>query len=545
MNPTRLFLYARKSTDDLSRQVRSIGDQLAELRELAKHEHLTIVEELEERQTAKKPGRPIFNRMLERIEAGEADGILAWHPDRLSRNSVDAGRIIWLVDTKAITVLRFPTYWFEPTAHGKFSLSLMLSQSKYYIDNLSENIRRGQRQKLKNGIWPMVAPIGYLNDHASKTICPDPARGPLVRQAFELYATGEYTIDRLTQTVNELGLISRQGEPLSRAQYHRLLRNPIYHGLIEYRGELYQGSHEPLISKELFEAVAAVASAKSKPRNPKFKPYLYRGMLRCGECGRLVTTETQKGNNYLRCSKWKVTCSQPYLREQKLGDQIAAALHRIALPEYVTDWLVAEFENERALDHRANEDAREELRGKIKALDEKCERLMTLYLEKALTLEEYRAAKNQLVTERGVLTSSLTTFEHNRSIPFEPAIRFAKRLKQATTVALGGNREEKRDLLRKAASNFSLHDRELCYKFQAPWQLVADQRFPDETKTPAPGTGAGVPTEIDLLAKMRRGGDSNSRDGLSRQQHFQCCAFSRSATSPKVPAASGGRSSAV
>src|SRR5206468_723392 len=145
-------------TDDTSRQIRSIDDQIAELRELAGREQLEITEILIEKQTAKKPGRPIFNAMMERIEKGEAQGILAWHPDRLSRNSVDAGRIIWFIDTGVIKALRFPTYWFEPTAHGKFSLSLMLSQSKYYIDNLSENIRRGQRQKVKNGIWPMVAP---------------------------------------------------------------------------------------------------------------------------------------------------------------------------------------------------------------------------------------------------------------------------------------------------------------------------------------------------------------------------------------------------
>src|SRR5205814_8021582 len=126
----RFFIYARKSTDDLSRQVRSIEDQKAELRELAKRENLDVIQIFEEKQTAKKPGRPIFNAMLDRVERGEAQGILAWHPDRLSRNSIDAGRIIWLVDTGLIRDLQFPTYTFEPTAQGKFALSIMLSQSK-------------------------------------------------------------------------------------------------------------------------------------------------------------------------------------------------------------------------------------------------------------------------------------------------------------------------------------------------------------------------------------------------------------------------------
>src|SRR2546430_4143297 len=239
----RYFIYVRKSTDDQQRQVRSIDDQLAELRELAKREQLEVVHIFIERETAKRPGRPIFNEMLDRIERGEASGILAWHPDRLSRNSVDTGRIIWLVDTKVITALRFPTTYFEPNANGKFNLSIMFSQSKYYVDNLSENIKRGQRQKMKNGIWPMVAPVGYLNDYRTRGIVPDPGRAPLIRQAFELYATGNYTVDRLMETMNALGLTNRRDKPLSRAQYHRVLSNPLYCGLILYGGESSQGKH--------------------------------------------------------------------------------------------------------------------------------------------------------------------------------------------------------------------------------------------------------------------------------------------------------------
>ncbi len=114
--PTKYFLYVRKSTDDLQRQVRSIEDPYAELRELAKRKRLDVVREFEERQTAKKPGRPVFGDMLDRVERGEAQGVLAWHPDRLSRNSIDAGRLIYLVDTGAVRDLQFPTFHFEPNA---------------------------------------------------------------------------------------------------------------------------------------------------------------------------------------------------------------------------------------------------------------------------------------------------------------------------------------------------------------------------------------------------------------------------------------------
>src|SRR4051812_29562251 len=121
MTTPRYILYARKSTDDTSRQIRSIDDQIAELRELAHKERLLIADVLIEKQTAKKPGRPMFNAMLARIERGEADGILAWHPARLSRNGLDSGRITYLVDVGKMKALRFWTQTFEPSAQGKFN----------------------------------------------------------------------------------------------------------------------------------------------------------------------------------------------------------------------------------------------------------------------------------------------------------------------------------------------------------------------------------------------------------------------------------------
>src|SRR3989338_8115649 len=134
----KCFLYARKSTDEADRQVLSIEAQLFELRQYAKRESLVIVREFVESKTAKMPGREVFNAMLAGIEeGGEAAGILAWHPDRLARNSIDGGRIIYMVDTGKILTLKFPTFWFDPTPQGKFMLSIAFGQSKYFVDNLS------------------------------------------------------------------------------------------------------------------------------------------------------------------------------------------------------------------------------------------------------------------------------------------------------------------------------------------------------------------------------------------------------------------------
>ena len=329
MNPTRFFVYARKSTDDTSRQVRSIGDQLAEARELASREQLEIVDIFVERQTAKAPGRPVFNAMLDRIEKGEANGIISWHPDRLARNSLDGGRIIYLIDDGRIADLRFPTFRFEPTAQGKFMLSVMFSQSKYYVDNLSENIMRAKRQKIKSGIWPQWAPMGYINDRATRTIVPDPKKAPLVRKMFELYATGDYTLVQVREIVVNLGLRGNREKPPSVSKVQYALRNPIYYGIMRFKGELYEGKHEPLISKALFDKCQEVMQRKSHWKRPKHKPFLYRGMIRCGECGCRITMEEQKGHHYLRCTKKKGPCSQRFLREEKMQIQVAEQIINI------------------------------------------------------------------------------------------------------------------------------------------------------------------------------------------------------------------------
>ena len=180
----KYFLYVRKSTDEDDRQVLSLEAQLTELREFAKKERLEVAEEFIESKTAKVPGRPIFNKMIEKIELGGPLGILAWHPDRLARNSVDGGKVIYLVDTGKIGSLKLPTFWFDSTPQGKFMLNIAFGQSKYYVDNLSENIKRGIRQKLRRGEMPSLAPVGYLNEPRLRNIVKDPERWQTVKLTF-------------------------------------------------------------------------------------------------------------------------------------------------------------------------------------------------------------------------------------------------------------------------------------------------------------------------------------------------------------------------
>jgi DNA invertase Pin-like site-specific DNA recombinase len=231
----KFFLYARKSTDVEDKQVRSIEDQIAELRAFAKQESLEIVDIFIEKQSAKIPGRPIFNEMLKRIERGDVNGILAWHPDRLARNSVDGGKIIYLLDCGHLQALKFPTSWFENTSQGKFMLNIAFGQSKYYIDNLSENTKRGLRQKVKRGEYPGFAPIGYLNDPRIKSVVVDKKKSTIIRKAFELYAENNSRLEDISNFLAQQGITTKSGKNLKRDRISFILSNPFYVGLFRRR----------------------------------------------------------------------------------------------------------------------------------------------------------------------------------------------------------------------------------------------------------------------------------------------------------------------
>ena len=392
----KYFIYTRKSTDSEERQILSIEAQLAELREFAAKEKLEIVASLCEAQTAKEPGRKIFGEMLDRICAGEASGILAWHPDRLARNSIDGGKIIYLLDTGKILDLKFPTFWFDSTPQGKFMLSIAFGQSKYYIDNLSENIKRGHRQKLRKGIWPGFAPLGYLNNHRTKEIDLDKNKAPFVRKAFELYATGEYTLKAVVIILEQAGLRSYKGNVLSVSCVQRMLQNPIYYGVFSFNDEIYDGTHEPIISKKLFDSVQQMMSNRGKKKRKRKHEFAFSGLMKCGNCDCLITAEKQKGHPYYRCTKKKQPCNEKYLREENLIEQMKGIIQKVSLLDDWANNMLAEIDKEK-------EQAREEtkvfvqnLQTKKMEIEAKAENLLDLFIGgKGIEPEEYQTKKTK------------------------------------------------------------------------------------------------------------------------------------------------------
>jgi len=471
----RYFLYARKSTDEPDRQILSIEAQLTELRDYARKEGLTIVREFIESKTAKEPGRDIFNEMVAGLEQGAAHGIVAWHPDRLARNSIDGGRIIYLVDTGKIQELKFPTFWFDPTPQGKFMLSIAFGQSKYYVDNLSENVKRGIRQKLRNGIWPAWAPMGYINDRNTHTIVVDRPKAPLIKKAFELYATGKYPIKEVRRLINAAGLEGRRHKKvMSVSNYHYMLQNPLYYGVIRYYGEIYEGKHKPIISKALFDKCQEVLSRKSKSHTKTLKPYVYRGAFRCANCGCFITTETQKGHNYLHCTKRKGPCSEPFVREEEVEKQIRDLLKGVSLPPALAAEALDNLNKEKMKAAQAGEEAAQNLRDKIDFLTKNMNALLDMILSGMITQVEYAQKKRSCIEEKKEYEMKLAAFEREGSKRFEPLIGFYKTAVHAGEAAVSGKPEENLQILKNIGSNLIIGGKKIKLKFIFPAEKLRE-----------------------------------------------------------------------
>jgi site-specific DNA recombinase len=335
----RYFIYCRKSTEDDDHQAISLESQCHELTRFSEQHSLNVIGILFEKKSARRLGRPVFEEILRRIARGEADGIIAWHPDRLARNAVDGGQIINLLDVGRLSDLRFPTFTFENSPQGKFMLMIMFGHSKYEVDALSEIVKRGNRTKRELGWLPGRAPLGYRNirsDSGAKIIGQDPERFPLMKKLWELFLTGSYSgSELLTEAIDRFGLRTRRtwrsgGDLMSKSILYRILRNPFYAGYIVFEGRWYPGSHEPMITLEEFnQAQKLLQGTRIRPRRYRFA---YTGLIRCGNCSAMVTAEKKRNRygsvyTYYRCTHEKkgIPCHERSIEERELTRQIIAA----------------------------------------------------------------------------------------------------------------------------------------------------------------------------------------------------------------------------
>jgi len=248
-------IYSRKSSEAEDRQVLSIPAQNDELIEVQRDRGLVLDgDPRTESRSAKAPGRPVFGQLMQDIQDEKIRGILCWKLDRLARNPVDGGALIWALDQGKLKEIITPSRTFTNTADDKFWMQLEFGMAKKYVDDLSVNVKRGIKKRLQQGWMPGRAPIGYLNDKENGGIIKDPARFHIVRRIWDALLSDGYNVAQIHKKAEiEWGLRTRLckrsgGRPIARSRVYEILRSPFYCGLILHNGRKYQGKHPPIVA---------------------------------------------------------------------------------------------------------------------------------------------------------------------------------------------------------------------------------------------------------------------------------------------------------
>jgi len=490
------FLYCRKSTDETDRQVLSLESQEEEA--LRKFSNLKIIKLPPESVSAFEPDkRPVFKNMIERIKKGEAQGIIAWHPDRLSRNPKDGAEIIYLIDTKKIRDLKFCTSNFENSPEGKMFLQITFSQSKYTSDKLSKDVKRGMDKKALSGWRPGTAPLGYRNSKTNfkgeQVIFKDDLRFDRVKQMWQLLLTGNYTVPDILDIANKelkMTMPATRKRPERKLQlsfvYH-MFGCSFYCGYYHWNDDFIKGNHEPMITEDEFDRAQFILGRKGKPR-PHTHKFAFTGLMRCGFCGAMITAEEkfkhQKNGKvhhyiYYHCTKkLSPDCTEKSLELGEFTKQVDKAISKLTISEKFKGWAIKYLHEINKDEATANE---ETVSAKHRRLESIIKQLDSMFLEytspdnsdkQMITNEEYSRLRLSLLKEKHGLEGELNSTGKQIDEWLELSERTFNFICYARIWFNKGDMDTKRAIFACLGSNLFLKDKNVSIQLKKPFKMM-------------------------------------------------------------------------
>ena len=472
-------LYARVSSKEQEKEGFSIPAQLRLLREYASVQGLNMIREFVDVETAKQAGRTGFGEMLKFIRKRRScRTVLVEKTDRLYRNLKDWVSIdelnVEIHFVKENLVLSADSRSSEKFIHG-----IKVLMAKNYIDNLSEETRKGQREKAEQGIWPSFAPLGYRNivrSDGKKAIQPDPEVAPIISRLFEWYATGNYSLRDLTQMARNAGLAFRKSKQLvPKSTVHQVLRKRIYTGHFDWDGKTYAGVHTSLVSRQLWEQVQAVLDRRFARRHRKAKhDFAFSRLISCGHCGCSLVGEIKKQRyTYYHCTGYRGRCPEPYVREEVLEQKFTALLKNLVIDGDVLDWVSEALRESHQDQKRIHDEAIERLERKVRQLEYRIEEMYVDKLDGRIDAAFYDRKVVEWRSERDSLSQGIE--EHraaNHNYPDE-GIQLIQLARRAHELFERRQASEKRRLLNFVVSNCSWKDGKLTAVHRQPFDIIS------------------------------------------------------------------------
>ncbi|MFH1047830.1 MAG: recombinase family protein, partial [Patescibacteria group bacterium] len=455
-----------------------------------------IVKTFEDSETAKRAGRKQFGEMLKFIESNKkVTAILVEKTDRLYRNFKDYGIIDDLMNERSLTVYLVKEREIlnkNSTSQQKFIHGIKTLMAKNFIDNLSEETKKGLQEKLERGEYPGLAPLGYVNclnpETKHNTVMQNPNTKDLVVRVFELYTSGNYSLEAITERVEKEGLTAKlpANKKLYKSSIDRMLRNPFYYGDFYRKGKLYHGNHEPLISFDTWKQAQDILAGRGYKPAPKpynTLPFPFKNIFTCGECGRQITAERKKGKyDYYRCTKFERECKQKPVSgtviENAFREQLAIFDYPDEMIDYVTEGLRRSLHDKRAYE----DNRRDNLTAEKTKL---CRRLDTMYEDKldgSIGEERYNGLFNRYSERLVEIDSELSKYSKAEIDYYEFGRHILELARNAKNLYELGTDAEKRQLAADLLSNSILKDGKPEFTLKQPFSLIA-KRAPFGTRS--------------------------------------------------------------
>jgi len=460
-------LYARVSSKDQEREGYSIPAQLKLLREYVARNKFHIAQEFVDVETAKITGRKQFGEMLRFLEKNsQCRAVIVEKTDRLYRNFRDyvtlEGLNVEIHLPKENQIISRDSKSQAKLLHG---MQLVMAQN--YIDNLREEVKKGMREKAEQGIYPSRPPLGYRNNKLQHTIEEDPDKAPIARRMFELYATGQYSLSGL-----RIALKREFGVVLAKGYLERLLKNPFYVGRFYWEKRLYDGTHAPLVSHDLFHRVLDVFRGRNKPRY-QTREFAFRGLLTCAYDSCKVTAEFKKGKyTYYRCTQFRGKCDLPYFREEDL----AARLGKILLDIHIPDGILSQLQESLLADKGRQEELTGQQRRFLEQRLAQVHRRMDLAyqdkLDGKISYELWERRSSEWQTEEQQVLASMHALDPARPERFLSAARILELANKAYFLYLKQPPAEQAKLLKIVLSNCAIDAASIYPTYRKPFDLI-------------------------------------------------------------------------
>jgi len=444
----KCFGYVRVSTAKQGEGV-SLTAQKEAIAHYCEQNEIEIIQWFEEKETAAKQGRPLFNLMIQTLKKGKADGLVIHKIDRSARNFADWAKIGQLNDLGFDIHFATETLDFRSRG-GRLSADIQAVIAADYIRNLREEARKGIVGRLKQGFYPFKAPLGYLDNGGGKVKTPDPMRAPLIKDMFDLYASGRYSLRTLRVEMMQRGLTNARGNHASKHLIETILANAFYCGVVHIKttGATYEGAHEPLVSTRTFAKVQEVKSGRAGKKVTRHN-HLYRGLFKCGFCQTSMIPERQKGIVYYRCHT--PGCPTKSVREDQIEQTVGKALRSMEADQMAIERIVLRVKEwvETKYDKMADDAV---LQNRFTQVSNKIESLTDALIDRLIDKETYSERRKKLLMEKRQLEEQAQEITNMKQAP-DNVRQFLEHVKTLAALYETANPHEKRELVLSTTSN--------------------------------------------------------------------------------------------